>query len=198
MSNKEKPIIVCLLGIHTSGKTTIGKALQSLGLPYYPEIGNELIKTVDFNSPEKVAWFDGEIMKREIKRDDSFLSEGVDAAVVETWHIGNIAYAQIRTPSVANAYKEVLKERLNKYDPAFFFLDINEETFKERANKLVPLGIEEDVFIFYKNIRNNILSLLEEYQIAYHRIDANQEVEEVLEDIRGILLNKKLPIKSST
>ncbi|KKU18755.1 MAG: hypothetical protein UX29_C0019G0014, partial [Parcubacteria group bacterium GW2011_GWA2_46_10] len=93
-------------------------------------------------------------MKRELERDDSFLSQGIKAAVVETWHIGNIAYAEIRTPSVANEYKALLTKQLLKYNPLFFFLDISEATFRERANKPVPLGIEEDQFIFYQNIKN--------------------------------------------
>ena len=193
-----KPTIVCLLGIHTSGKTTIGEKLHLLGLPYYPEIGNELIQTVDFSSPETVEWFDREIMKRELERDNSFLSLGVEAAVVETWHVGNIAYAEIRTPSVASEYKALLKEQFLKYNPLFFFLDISEETFRERANKPVPLGIEEDQFIFYQNIRNNILSLFNEYNIGYYSIDANDDIDEVVKHIRKILLNHKVTLLETT
>ena len=193
-----KPTIVCLLGIHTSGKTTIGEKLHLLGLPYYPEIGNELIQTVDFSSPETVEWFDREIMKRELERDNSFLSLGVEAAVVETWHVGNIAYAEIRTPSVANEYKALLKEQFLKYNPLFFFLDISEETFRERANKPVPLGVEEDQFIFYQNIRNNILSLFNEYNIGYYSIDANDDIDEVVKHIRKILLGHKVTLLETT
>ena len=193
-----KPTIVCLLGIHTSGKTTIGEKLHLLGLPYYPEIGNELIQTVDFSSPETVEWFDREIMKRELERDNSFLSLGVEAAVVETWHVGNIAYAEIRTPSVANEYKALLKEQFLKYNPLFFFLDISEETFRERANKPVPLGVEEDQFIFYQNIRNNILSLFNEYNIDYYSIDANDGIDEVVKHIRKILLGHKVTLLETT
>ena len=193
-----KPTIVCLLGIHTSGKTTVGEKLHLLGLPYYPEIGNELIQTVDFSSPETVEWFDREIMKRELERDNSFLSLGVEAAVVETWHVGNIAYAEIRTPSVANEYKALLKEQFLKYNPLFFFLDISEETFRERANKPVPLGVEEDQFIFYQNIRNNILSLFNEYNIDYYSIDANDGIDGVVKHIRKILLNHKVTLLETT
>ena len=184
-----KPTIICLLGIHTSGKTAIGEKLHLLGLPYYFEIGNKLIQTVDFSSPKMVEWLDREIMRQELERDESFLSQKVKVAVVETWHIGNIAYAKIRTQSVANEYKALLKRQLLKYNPLFFFLDINEKTFRERANKPVPLGIEEDIFIFYQNIKNNILSLLNEYNIDYYSIDANQDMDDVMKDISGILLS---------
>ncbi len=194
MSNTEKPTIVCLLGIHASGKTTVGQKLRLRGLPYYPEIGNELIQTVNFSSPEAVEQFDREIMKRELARDDSFLSEGVGAVVVETWHIGNIAYAQIRTPSVASEYKALLKEQLLQCDPLFFFLDISEETFRERANELIPLGIEADRFIFYQTIKNNILSLFKEYDIGYYSIDANQDMEKVMQNIGQILSNHKITL----
>ena len=122
----EKPTIICLLGIHTSGKTTVGEKLHLLGLPYYLEIGNKLIQTIDFSSPKAAEWLDREIMKQELERDDSFLSQEVKSAVVETWHIGNIAYAEIRTPSVANRYKAILKKQLNKFNPLFFYLDISE------------------------------------------------------------------------
>ena len=191
-----KPTIICLLGIHTSGKTTIGEKLHSLGLPYYLEIGNQLIKTIDdFKTPGIVEWLDREIMRQELERDDSFLSQKIKVAVVETWHIGNIAYAKIRTQSVANEYKALLKRQLLKYNPLFFFLDISDETFRERANRLVPLGIKEDVFIFYQDIKNNILSLLNEYDIDYYSIDANQEVDKVTKDISEVLLNHKVALQ---
>ena len=192
--NTEKPTIVCLLGIHTSGKTTVGEKLHLLGLPYYLEVGNKLIQTVDFSSPDAVEWLDREIMKRELERDDSFLSDGINVAVVETWHIGNIAYAEIRTPSVANEYKALLKEQINKYNPLFFYLDIGEETFIERANEPVPLGVEEDQFIFYQNIRNNILSLFKEFGIDYFSIDANQEMDSVMKDITEILQSRNVAL----
>ena len=137
-------------------------------------------------------------MKRELERDNSFLSLGVEAAVVETWHVGNIAYAEIRTPSVANEYKALLKEQFLKYNPLFFFLDISEETFRERANKPVPLGVEEDQFIFYQNIRNNILSLFNEYNIGYYSIDANDDIDEVVKHIRKILLGHKVTLLETT
>ena len=122
---------------------------------------------------------------------DSFLFQEIKAAVVETWHIGNIAYAEIRTSSVANEYKALLRKQLLKYNPFFFFLDISEKTFRERANKPVPLGIEEDQFIFYQNIKNNILSLFNEYNIDYHSIDANQNTDKVMKDINEILSDQK-------
>ncbi len=190
--NTEKPTIVCLLGIHTSGKTTVGERLHLLGIPYYLEIGNELIKTVDFSSPKAVEWLDREIMRREIERDDLLLSQEEQVAVVETWHIGNIAYAQIRNPLIADEYKALLKKQFSKYTPLFFFLDISNETFKERANRLVPLGIKEDVFVFYENIKRNILSLFDEFNIRYHPIDANQEIDKVVQDISKILSKERI------
>ena len=194
VSDSNKPTIICLLGIHTSGKTTIGKRLHSLGIPYYKEIGDELIKTVDFSSPEKVAWFDGEIMKRELQRDNTLFSVDSGMAVVETWHIGNIAYAMIRTPAVAREYAARLKDQFTKCNAVHLFLDINEETFRQRANLLVPLGIKEDVFVFYKNIERNLLALLDEHNVEYHKIDANQEVEKVVDDIKEVLTAHRVPI----
>lgn len=187
MSDNQKPTVISLLGIHASGKTTIGEKLTELGIPYYLEIGNELIKQVDFNSPEKVAWFDREIMHREVARDDEIFSHESGVGAVETWHIGNIAYAQIRTPEVAAEYKELFKEQTEKCNPVFVFLDIDEETFRKRANLDVPLGVEEDVFVFYRDIRDNILSIFEELDIQYHRVDATQPTDKVFEDVREIL-----------
>lgn len=185
---REKPTIICLLGIHTSGKTTIGEKLHSLGLPYYLEIGNELIRKLKPKTLEEAMLLDKEIMRREIERDSLIVREGVKTAVIETWHVGNIAYAEIRTPSVANEYKSLLNELFNKCSPLFFFLDISDETFRERANKLVPIGIDENVFTFYQNIKNNILSLLKELNINYYSIDANQKMDGVLKDIKDVLL----------
>lgn len=188
----QRPTIICLLGIHTSGKTTIGQKLDSLGVPYYPEIGNRLIQTVDFSVPGAAEWLDREIMKTELARDNELIANSVKAAVIETWHIGNIAYAKLRTPSVAQEYSSKLRVQFLRCNPMFFFLDISEETFRKRANKPVPIGVEEDIFVFYKNIKQNILSLLDEHNIYYHLIDANQEVEEVLKDIGEVLSDHSL------
>jgi len=36
--------IVCLNGLHTSGKTTVGRELRKMGYPFLEEIGTELIQ----------------------------------------------------------------------------------------------------------------------------------------------------------
>jgi len=190
--DKKRPTIISLLGIHTAGKTSIGQRLALLGIPYHFEIGNDLIKRVDFTSPGAVEWFDREILKREVERDKAFLQDGVSVVGVETWHVGNAAYAKIRTPHLMERYQDLFQNHFPKYNPLFFFLDISEETFRQRANKPVPLGVEEDVFVFYQKIKENILSLFEEHSIDHHVIDANQRMDKVVEDISDILASHEI------
>jgi ABC-type cobalamin/Fe3+-siderophores transport system ATPase subunit len=91
------------IGPHGSGKTTLGKKVaELLGWQYHGEIGKMLRIAALQQSGANHALatqegFDREVFLRELARDR--FDRGL--RVVETWHTGNLAYAEMRSPEVA-------------------------------------------------------------------------------------------------
>ena len=94
---------VILVGAHGSGKTTLGHQLaRELEVPFHAELGREAMErrgpscaTVDAGQD-----FDAMLWAEEWDRDQRARLELRDIRrvrrVVETWHIGNAAYALLR------------------------------------------------------------------------------------------------------
>lgn len=93
-----------LVGVHGAGKTTLGRALSaSLGVPFDQELGRLMRQEALARDPLCDAqadqpWFDEQLWRRELERDThaSALRGQPIRRVVETWHIGNAAYAAAR------------------------------------------------------------------------------------------------------
>ncbi|HKZ41260.1 MAG TPA: hypothetical protein VJ044_09890 [Candidatus Hodarchaeales archaeon] len=110
---ERKPILI-LNGIHGAGKTTHGRMLKSLRpgeFSYFPEIGGQLRSEVDYNMLKSGVAFDMEVMRRELDRDRD-LQTCLNMPVVETWHVGNLAYILERSPTLAQPAKETLEKQL--------------------------------------------------------------------------------------
>jgi predicted ATPase len=91
---------IVLVGAHGVGKTSLGRALaERLGVPFDHEIGAELAADATWRAPgieahARQAAFDVEVVRRELER-DAVTPPGT-FRVVETWHPGNLAYADLR------------------------------------------------------------------------------------------------------
>jgi len=100
-----RPVLVCLGGAHTAGKTTVGKTLKQRGFAYYPELGDILRENQtahSFNQGMRAneSW-DDFVFRKERERDYKILKEHNlvrDGSVifVETWHIQNLAWSAFR------------------------------------------------------------------------------------------------------
>lgn len=94
---------IVLIGPHGVGKSTLGVALAArLGLPFHEELGATLATDRRLRPHEATAAspqeaFDGLLFDLELARD---AAAGGSARVIETWHPGNLAYAEARSPGV--------------------------------------------------------------------------------------------------
>jgi hypothetical protein len=91
---RRQPITVAITGAHCAGKATIGRRVaDALGWTFDPELGEVLRESVTAGGHRtgygsREAW-DERIYDEERKRDRSSRS----SRVVETWHLGNLAWA---------------------------------------------------------------------------------------------------------
>jgi thymidylate kinase len=108
-----RDLTICIVGTHTSGKSTIGRKLAKvLGCRFDAELGeierdaDSLVEgghlhgdgssTTSFSaSPDQEDW-DDFLLKKECERDALFQVSKCSIRVVETWHVGNAAWYKLR------------------------------------------------------------------------------------------------------
>ena len=105
-------MIIALVGPHGVGKTTLGRALAALlGLPFHGEVGRALAadptwRSAGVTAADAAERFDEELFRREAARDDGWRGA---SRVIETWHPGNLAFAEQRSPAVALRWRLALQ-----------------------------------------------------------------------------------------
>ena len=99
---------ICLIGPHGAGKTTLGQLLApSLGASFRDEYGRTLREAWLSEDPDATALrfdeaFDRAVIEGDLARD---AERWGPVCVMETWHPGNFAYAEVRSPEVARSFE---------------------------------------------------------------------------------------------
>lgn len=174
--------VVVLSGIPTSGKTTLGKLLKEQGYSYVPEIVESFIKKGFKTGTEANQLLDKKVMTAEFCRDKQLLSGKKDLIIIETWHIGNIAHAQLRNINVAKKYIKLFKKNAKKYRIYGIYLEIPYKTFWKRTKKYKDCNKQKTVS-FFRLLRKQILKCYKEFKIPLQKINANRQIKLVLGDI---------------
>lgn len=153
--------IIILVGIHGSGKSTLGMKFKKFGYPFFPEIGAILRKDSCYNVSQKQEDFDKLVMEMELKRDKEIAA--LDSIpVIESWHIGNIAFAQARNSiNIVDNYQKKLFEQLKIFYPYIIRLEIDKDTFLKRVSE--KMISPDDAWLFYskqKKYTDKLIDLL--------------------------------------
>lgn len=141
---KMSAVDVILVGVHGSGKTTLGRQLaEALAVPFHEELGREAME----RRPERATVdagedFDADLWTLERARDlQARRLQGVRGVrrVVETWHIGNAAYA-IQRPGTSGGRRDwrgELVARLAGHDAPIVVqpLRVDRLTFERRYSE---------------------------------------------------------------
>jgi len=121
-------------------------------------------------------------MTLELERDRA-LQQDECVPVVESWHIGNIAFALARNNAdIAQEYTEALKSRLCDFDPWIAMIQIDDETFLGRSSERGITG--KAVLPFYRVVEEHVLRLIRSFGLNHLMIDGTQDVNDNTTRIR--------------
>ena len=178
--------IVVLNGIHTSGKSTVGRYLNTQGVVYLTEIAMELHKEgikIGVDGSEEVQI---EMMNREDTRDNYVIETNADFAI-ESWYTAGLAHTRESGNSVYELLEDTLNRKMEEFDPIFVYFDFAPELIPQRGSKLFdPVDIK--VIDFYKRLDQHYKEIYDKYNLNRTFVNADQPLERVCEEVKEVAL----------
>lgn len=183
--------ILVFNGVHGSGKSTIARLFveNNQGFTYFPEIGGQLRQEVSYNALQSKEDFYLEVMRRELVRDEQLLISS-NTSVVETWHIGNLAYVLTRNPQLSSLYREALTRQLQLFEPIGIMLDITWNTFRSRITERIRPNQVDALIGFYQDVLNNTIETYKRFEIPYFIVRNEDSIDEAVKIVREGLIRR--------
>ena len=110
--------LIVLTGVHNVVRRVVSADTEAFSaIPYYPSISDALQQRDASSHWETCPFYESLLMYRELERDSAILAlieERNVIALIEQWHVGNIAWAKTRSSEVGIEYEERLRELLER------------------------------------------------------------------------------------
>jgi len=180
-----------LCGAHTCGKTSILSYLEEKRLIDFNgyEIGKQLFYERKFLTGEQGPDFEQEVTSLEICRDNNIFNNNFMVSAVETWHVGNLAYALVRNRQCVDTLIEQIKKTPFFNSAYGFWLQVSKEniikrtqTFKSNSNWAADFYMKVN-----DEIKNAIRILKLENRVEI--INANDDLNIVKQNIEKRIIN---------
>jgi len=183
-------MLVFLCGRHASGKTSIRNELERQGIISFngPEIGKRLYYKRKFSPEAQGPKFELEVAHLELERDNSLVEcDGI--TMVETWHPGNMAYAQVRNPEILSDLKDIAEKSPFLHEAHGIWLRISNDALKERTKTFAD--DPEKAAKFYQQIDDSIGPCLDILKLRSRTVSIQAEgpLEEVIQAVKITIQN---------
>ena len=205
---KFRPMTICIIGTHTSGKSTIGRKLAKiLGCQFDGELGEierdkeSLVEGGHLHgdgssstaSTQGSEDWDDFLLKKECERDAAFSSSTSSIRVVETWHVGNAAWYKLR--KAENADLERYKSAIAKHQETSLVVVVQlmlkspstmvqrREVDSDNKKRLPMKDDEQECNQLYNALQENDLKedILDQLGIPLVRKDNDDDGEDAME-----------------
>ena len=151
--------IIVLNGIHNSGKSSVGRYLNSHNFSYFPEIADELFKSGYSVGESGNGQLQLRLLELESLRDEEITD--IENVIIESWHTAEIAHARLFDFDIAQKIEEAFAEKLQRFNPLFLYFDLPPELIPQRKSQLFET-VSDDIIGFY-------FRLAEEYKNIFKK-----------------------------
>jgi len=173
-----RKVIIAIIGLPSSGKTMLGNYLKSSGYYVLPEVAGLLLSRGLTAGERADSDFDRKVMSMEFARDYRFLRSNRGVQVVETWHIGNMAYSMARFSPTMYKYESKFSNTLQKFEAKCLFLDIDPYTSYLRSLKLrKPTS---NSINFLDRVQEHMRTLIDDFRLVSVALDATKSSKDIL------------------
>jgi adenylate kinase family enzyme len=186
--------IVIYNGIHGAGKSTVAKETErafSGRARYYLELGGKLRSEVDYNCLESGESFDSTLLRLETLRDRDLIA-AAELPLVESWHVGNLAYVYQRSPRLIPQFMGAIETMLSSVTPFAFFINISDATFFRRFSERVAPNEVQNLLDFYRRIEEATFGIYEYFGIQNATIQNEREIGGAVSTVVKTLSNAKV------
>ncbi len=178
--------VYCLNGVHTSGKSVVGKELQKRGYYVLEESAKTLID--QGNNPFGKGKLSGDrfqrtVMEMEFERE----SEIAENTVIETYHPGNIAHCMlVANRDTLTEYERRFSDILERRELLAVYLQIPFEEIEKRS-KLFP-KVTLEIVEFYKKLEGQLFSIYSRFGIPYTIVNNCRGLGDTVEEVEGLII----------
>jgi len=184
--------MLVLAGIHGAGKSTARKMISNMGFLTHDEIGwalrqKTLLKNCDLCilKGQDLAWFDRLVFQIELLRDNFIEATRSLPHCVETWHLGNLAYAALRSPDIFDELEALLALQVCKMNPFIIHIVIDHSTFIKRCS--LHDMTSSDLYSYYININTFITHYISQNKLDSFQLENNGSLNDFHDGIQHAL-----------